>query len=550
MRLATTIANDKRGFNRVVAARNRTNHKAECFKQFGDLFWFGHLHIIPKSFDLGNVLSTINREYELFNAYRTTSKQISATTKTNTDGITLTNDPADSPNIIEPLETIVITVAVAPTGPVTISANVAYHFVTGENLKVTFTGTRVVIASLEPQSEITETWEYFTNIIPAASGDEQRIAARDVPRQSFTYRFVKEDQDLQFFENQLWGWMQNTWGLPIWTDYTTLSADASVGATTLSVVSTDERDFRENALGGELALIWSGKNSFEAVEVESFTANSITVRQGLVNAFSEGDLVMPLRLSRITDRVGGRYWKINAKSGEVTWRVEDNRDFRDEPGSPNPTAAVGTYRGDPVWDIYDDFLQLSGATYAVVDDKDIRVFGDNLGKISASTPRKYPKNTITGLQMTSYDRTEFWRLRKFFADLRGRQKAIWVSTGREDFVPETLVAAGASEINVEPVNYTTQVRGSTYGEKTRQDIEIRYIDGTVDRFRITSSAETAGVREVLSLDGTTSQEVSVDNVDRISFLVKRRLASDTLNFQHDSYEGEVTIPFGLVDVLN
>lgn len=546
LRLSRTVANG-RWLRRGLQRPNKKNHGAECFRQHGALFWFGHVHLIPTSFTLGNVLTGVEETYELFNAYRRQSKTISATTKTATDGFTFTNEPADSPNALSPLTGVVVTVNISPTGPVTINASVQYDFVGGESLTVTFTGTRVVVASLEPQENITERWEWYTDVIEAASGNEVRISARDVPRQTYIYRYKNEDADLQFFENQLWGWLENTWGLPLWTDYTVLTADIAAGATNIPVESTADRDFRSNVNGGEIALVWSDKGTFEAFEVSSFTSTALVARQGLNNAFSEGDIVMPMRLARITDTIGGSYFNVNVKERAVPFRVINNQEQTTT--SPAPLFDAGTYRGLPIWDITSDYLVTSGS-YNVNDDKGITVFDDKLGKIAASTNRKYPKNTLTGLSMEAYGRAEFVRIRAFLHAMRGRQKSFWVSTGRKDFVVESEVTAPATEINVEPINYTNQVFNVENGPKTRQDIEIVYVDGTVDRRRITGAQITEGIREVLTLDSSVSQTVSTDNVERISFLVKRRLASDTLNFEHESYEGEVTVPVGLVDVFD
>ena len=544
-RLRATVANGKT--RRRQLTRRKSVFRSECFKQFGDLFWFGHVHIIPRGFALGNVLSTIEREYEIYNAFRETPKQISAINKQGVEGFTLSGEPDASPNVLQPLTGAVVTVSVSPVGPVTVSATITYTFVTGEVLQVTFSGTRVVVASLEPEGNVTEVAEFFTDVITHESGNEQRIAARDVPRQSYTYRFVKTDEEMAFLENQLWGWAENTWALPIWNDYTVLTEDIAAGTTTVPVQTTADRDFRANVLGGEIALIWSDKDTFEAFEVESFGADSLTARQGLLANFSEGDLVMPLRLAVIRGAMGGRYEKVNAKAREVTWHILNNVRYVQ---SPEFSDFADTYRSLPVWDIVNDPLIVNGGRYTVNDNKGLIPFDDALGKNSVFSTRKYPLNSLSSFIHNSYGRSDFVRMRRRFQALKGRQKAFWVSTGRKDFEIESETTNPSLDINILPVNYTNQVFSVENGPKTRQDIEIVYVDGTVDRRRITGSQLTAGVREVLTLDSSISQTVSAANVERISYLVKRRLASDRVSFNHESYEGEVDAAFGLVDVFD
>ena len=285
------------------------------------------------------------------------------------------------------------------------------------------------------------------------------------------------------------------------------------------------------------------------MEVSSFTSTDLTISNATLTAFAEGALVMPLRLGKLRGDVQGTNWNAAARQLVLTMHVLNNAQF-DEVLSPSPIFDGGTYRNLPVWDISTDYLITPG-TYQEVEGKDIRVFGDNLGKLATMTTRDYPRNQISGFSMEAFGRDEFWRLRAFLHYLRGRQKAIWVPTGREDFTIESTTPASGTEINVEEVNYTDLISGAPDGARTRQDIEILYTDGTKDRRRITSASATAGVREVLVVDSGLSQECSAANVQRISYLVKRRLISDAIEFSHQFYEGDVIVPgLGLVDVYD
>lgn len=514
---------------------------------FGQLFWKGHLHIIPTEFDLGNVLTTQERTYEIFNGFDRESKQISTIGEVGTDGFIISGQPAKSPNLIRPKETIVITVQVSPAGPVTISANINYAFVTGEFLQVDFTGARVVIMSFEPQSDITEQWTWLTNIIEASSGQEQRISAQSNPKQTWTYRFINEDADMSFLENLLWGWAENVWALPIWTDYTVLTADVGIGDTILPVESTADRDFRSGI--GELAILWTAKDTFEAFEVDTFAATTLTSARGLLAAFPAGTIVMPMRLAKMGEQVTGNFHNINAQTRETKWHILENVQYDESAQSPHPLFENGTYLGLPVWDILNDFLVTSG-TYGVPLNKNLQVFPNKTGKFSVMTARKYPQQKLTGLGMTSYGREEFQRLRSFLHGLRGRQKAIWVTTGRVDFTVESTTTTPSTSIHINEVNYTAQVFDVPNGPQTRQDIEITYVDGTIDLRNIIDAEQTPGVREVLTLNSAISQDVSIANVARISYLIKRRLVTDKLNFEHEWYEGEVETRFSLVDILS
>lgn len=543
---AATSINAFRFIPRGLQRPNKTPHRTECQKQHADLFWFEHIHVIPNAFALGTVLSTQLREYEVYNAFKETTHQITNIVKSGVDGITLTGEPTASPRIMLPGSGFVVSVNIDPAGPVTIALQVNYVFGAISVTKtVSITGTRVVILATEPQSDIMEEWEWVTDIIEAAAGNEVRISSRDVPREKLTYRFLKEDVNIQQLVNQLWGWADNTWGVPVWNDYTTLTADVAAGVTTIPVADTDMRDFRDTGL----ALIWTDEDNFEAVEIDSFTSTEITTVLALNAAHSSGALVMPVHLGKLPRSWSATNYNTAARDITVSYQILNNVDFEDVL-SPKPIFDGGTYRDLPVWDIYSDYL-ITGGTYSEQEEKGLNVFGDNLGKFHTDTTRDFPRNRVGGFSMESFGREEFWRMRAFFHNLRGMQKSFWMASGRDDFTVESTTTATSSEINIEINGYTDLIMNAPDGPKTRRNIEIRYVDGTVDRRRIVTSQLTSGVREVLTLDSGITQEVSVANVERISYFVKRRLTTDKIIMQHQFYEGDVIVPsLGVIDVYD
>jgi hypothetical protein len=536
-----------RGFVQGAPVYGSVVHEGgECFPMHGQLFWFDHIHIIPASLALGTVLTTQEREYEVFNAYRTQAHTLTAIVKTGVDGITLVGEPDNSPNDILPLQGFKVLVTVSNVGPVTINATIQYVFGGLPTTKTeTITGSRVIVMSTPPDAQVQERWSWKTDIIEAASGDEQRISVRDVPRQSWKYKFLRTDEELSFLLNQLWGWHENVWALPLWEDYTQASGPIGIGVTNIPVVDTDMRDFRD----GELALIWQDEQNFEAVEIVSHTTTNIVSLQPTLAAWGADSLVLPMQLAKMPKGHSLKNWNVNARELEVIWQTLNNKDFT-LIESPTPIFDGGIYRGLPVWDINEDYLITTGS-YGEREDKDIEVFGDDLGKFSTMTARDFPRNALTGLRAESFGRAEFWRLRQWLHHLRGRQKAIWVPTGRKDFTIESTQTAPSTELNVNITNYKNLVFDAPDGPRTRRNIEIVYVDGTRDLRRIESTQISVGLREVLTLDAAITQDASVANVDRISFLVKRRLNTDDIVVNHDFYEGEqMTNPFGLVDIYD
>lgn len=520
--------------------------QGECFKMHGDLFWFNHLHIIPSSYDLGNVLTDQIRTWDIFNGHKV-DKQFSAVTEDGADGIVRTGQPADSPNLIGPLGTITVQADISTVGPVTILYTSIYDFVTGEQLTMTITGNRVVIMSTEPQYNIDEKWAYFTDIITSASGKEQRISPRDRGRQRFVYRFIKEYGDLSWLENQLWAWSGNNWGLPLWTDYTRTTADITQDVDlVVPVEDTTNRDFRATDTDNvHLCLLWLDERTFEAIEVISFTDTTITTLNPVLQSWPEGTYVLPLRTARMPKGHNWRNPNFGARALEVEWHIIKPNDNRADALIDSPPRR---HRGDPVWD-YETYPLITGGQYGVSEDRSIVAFGDDLGRFTTFSDNKFPQNRVTGFHIESFGRQEFIALRAYLDFLRGRWKAIWVSTQMPDFEIENHTAAPSTTLNVLDVNYTRLIWNSADGPKTRQDIEIRYVDGTSDFRQIVNATVIEGVREVLTINEGISQDT--DQVDRISWLIRRRLSSDQVTYKHTWYENEMqTSGLGFTDIVD
>jgi len=531
-----------------IIKANVNRYAGELWKMYGALFWFERVHIVPLTYALGNVISALVKTYEVYNGWRYKYKHLLTITPVNAGGFSFSGDLATSPRLMQPKQSFIVTANINPAGPVTIAASVVYVFDGGESLTITFTGKRVIVMSVEPQSNIVETWEWLTDIIESGSGNEQRISNRDMPRQSFTYQYLKEDESSAFLENLLFGWANNIWAVPVWTDHIHLTAATVAGTTlVLSVDSTTNRDFRTNA-GSNLIAIWNNENSFEAAEVVSFTSTTITISSVILAVWPKGAVVVPLRLSYMTEPSTAVFQNVNARNRQLRFTAIANK-IPSFSGSPAPLQAGGLYRSRPFWDITNDELITAGS-YNVIDDKQIRTIGGETGKLMTNTTKKFPVRTVSGVGMTSYGRSEFVRMREFLLGARGRQRSFWLETGNRDFKIESTSASGALNVNVVPCNYTNQVFGALGGPRTRKDIIIRYANGATDKRRIVASSETIGVREVLVLDSVLSQTCSTANVTRISYLILHRMGSDSVILNHERVDGDVSAPVTLVSVYD
>ncbi len=514
-------------------ARAPQNFSGVAAEQFGERFWFDHVHIIPQQFSLGNVLTTQQRDFEVYNGYRKKTKQVATLVEAGFDGVSIIAGNETPPYSIPPNQSELYTIEVGTIGPPNVDASVTYTFTTGEVLVVTITGTRVIVFAFEPQGSLGETYEFLTDIIPGADNTEQRNAVRFQARRSLvidSYRYGDEQENM-LAENLLYNWAGRLFAVPIMHDATVVTADVAVGATIIPVESTADREFEAGA--GKLALARIDSQLFGAVQVTDVFAASLEV-DPMQAAIPAGTPIMPLKFGYLRGAVQQKMYPVNVRDLSITWDLIGTVDWADETG-------FAVYKSLPV---YEDAFELrSGLTYTSVSNHGNTRFGNKAGKIFQTTQFAHPQALVSAANKRAETREAIQRMRGFMYARRGQQNAFWMPSSREDFQIESDISAPTSTINVKSVNYSNFV----FDDAQRKDLRIEYIDGTVDYREVVNAAQANPDREELTLDANLSQDASAANVRMISYLIKRRLGNDTFTIARE-FEDHADIGFIVKDI--
>jgi len=487
---------------------------------FYELFWRDRLHIIPRRFQAGNVLSDTQAEFEVYNAGTRflDIRQVLSISDLSAEGINITVGLTGVPYTLGLGETEPYTYIISIAGPPNIDTAYEFQFSGGFALAHDITGQRVIVFNFQPQESLRERWGWQTDLIKHADGTEQRNASRDLPRQQLAHTFLFGDEARnRRLENLLYGRTGSVFGLPLWRDFVLLTASASAGATTLNVTSTDDREF---FVGQNVVLRDRGTEAFEVGLVTGLTSTTIDVEQPLVNQWDPDTTeVMPIKLARVQGNYPQRLWAVNAAEVSLLFNVLENHD-------PGDQGGFTTYQGDPV---YEDQLLLARQTYDRTYEHGLKDLGlSNTGAQFQETIRDFPDvaGTIHLAEFTN--RAEFNRLRGFMGARRGRQRRFWSATRRADFTPSGVAAAGSTTVNAVLNNYAESV----FPGGARRHIEVQYADGTVDRREITGAVVASGLEELV-LNAGISQEWSAANVVQVSYLLRYRLDIDELEFVHE-----------------
>ena len=132
---------------------------------------------------------------------------------------------------------------------------------------------------------------------------------------------------------------------------------------------------------------------------------------------------------------------------------------------------------------------------------------------------------ITAHHFLLENRQQQQALRALFYYLRGRQRAIWVSSNATDIYPVSDIHGNTFDIEYQ------QFTKTVFEQNGRRDLRLELNDGRVLYRRIVAATVLDAQRERLSLDGD-ELNVSLSHLRKLSFLTLSRLESDTIRWQH------------------
>jgi len=499
-----------------------TDHSTFDFDSGPGQFWFELIHYTPEEIELGNILTTVTEEVEIYNSYRRESQTLTSVTNNAGGGITFDGLPS-LPTELGTQSGVVFDIVISVDGPPTILGNI--NVVTDPaSFSIPISGSRVVMFAWEPETGIVETLEWKTDILTATDGTEQRIAWRKNPRQRIEMTVRIPDGDEQrLMSSLLKGWHQRVFGVPIWWEARTLQDDAAAGASSVSV-DTDYADYREDGL----MIIWKDPMTFDAVQIDTVNADSLDLTSTLANSYTAGEaLVMPLRVAQLGQDIPTSRFLNALRDVRLNWLVRDN-DVGDSFGDTTPFSTHNSKV------LLDGFNKADGA---IPDDlfRKIYTHDSEIGPFSQFSDWN---SSVPVTQKGFYggSRQAVWETRRLVHALRGSQVSFYLPTFGFDLIPTEGLAASSSDLRIENIGYTDYIGGV----EPFKSVWIELDDGTILTRQITDAQVVDSQTEVLTVDSQWIADVALDEIVRISLLQLVRIADDTIQFVH-SYPGDAQI---------
>lgn len=482
------------------------------------------VHVVPSSFDVGNVVTNQTRDFYVWNAWLEAKTCVSITPVGTLDGITLTGQP-EPPLVFAPLQQRAYQLQVSTAGDPIIDGHYDFDF-TDETPRLTVSGRRIVLWPIRPDwaRGVTERLEWATDVLPAYDGTEQRVRLRSNARRSLEMDFLASGHDARIAETLLFGWGGRKYCLPVWMERDVLAAPVAAGSTTLTVTDAALKDYR---VGG-LVVLWASTAQAEAVEISAIAGNTLTLKTATSRAYPAGASVCPGALARIEGDAPVR----RATDAIIETRLR----FLDEAAIDRSAAEIGpAWQGYAVLDERPDRAEDVSETWS----RTLAVLDSLAGMVAVEDTTGQPVIRRTYSWLLN-GRAAIDRWKKWASARAGRMNALWLPTFSDDLEVVDTIADTHTTVKVRNALIARYVGA----HPLRAAIRIETTAGQVYHRLVTGATEIDEATESLTIDSALGVTLAPAQIARVMWMGLARLDADAIEIH---YETDSIAQAGLFD---
>lgn len=500
---------------RVPASLHWDIGEVEEMANFRHDFYY-RVYVNPSNLELGNLLSDQLIDLFVWNAHLK-PVTFDSLQQQDLDGISVTGDTLPPANM-RSLQEFGYKISIPMSGPPTIDGYFEFDFSTGEAIRLSVTGSRVIVLEFIPSAHISERLEWRTDVMQAF-GAEQRMGLRQAPRQSYSLEWLLDNQEYSRMRTQAIGWSHRVFSVPVWAELSLDTHDVLAGDLRIDI-DTRYSDYHDGGVVGVLG----DDGRIQAYEIDTVFDDHIELKRP-ASFETLGARIVPLRFARALDgftfeRDGSAY--IRAKA---TLSAYDTRDlaYDDWP----------SYRGARVMlDRHAMIGSLSDRVSWLLD-----VFDNGTGLIETDIQTSWARNRM-GIGFIKQGHEAIWQVRRWLHARKGRWKAFYIPTWNRDLEVLDTITPATLGINIKSISWGVYL--------DEADIMIQLKDGT-RFFRHISGVIAIPDGEQITMDNSLGQEVAPDDIDFICFLYLVRLDADSVTIEHRPAQS-ATISISVIEV--
>jgi len=510
----------------------------QCFKgQIGGTpasDFFGKVIVLPRKIEAGLVLNTKTFTITIDNTYRTAKRVFQGFANTAGDGVTIINLPALSLDL-PALSGLSLTLEVTLDGPATISGNLEFTFDTRVDT-VPVTGQRSVTLGFPPETPMIEKLQFLTDVIEKRVGTEQRVSLRETPRQIVEMDLRIEGDDARLYRSIMASSQARTFGLPIWWEPTVTTSAVAVNDTTINVETTANADYR---VGG-LAVIWTGHSTMETLQIKTINATSLEFESASTQVFASGTRVMPVRQAfTLSETVrGNRHPKRVVDQRLVMTILDNDVDLSD-------VSAFPAFESKVLFNGKGNRNVIRGRTLGTESRRRIHVIDNRVGKFEVHTEQALNVDS-SRFTLNAKSRARLWQLRQLAHGLRGNQVSFFAPTYAEDFIPTQAISSTGTTLVFENSGFSRLINAG----KPFDVVMVRLTDGTEIIRRISSASEIDSSEEQVEVSAVWGVNAQPGDIELVCLAPKTRISSDEVTFTHRDGNGNSTMSFPTITVLD
>lgn len=359
---------------------------------------------------------------------------------------------------------------------------------------------------------MSETLEWKTDVMMSPTGAEQRRKLRDVPRAMYEFGVTVGFSERAFLDNMLDAYGAADWYAPVWHETSATTADVSIGATSVPVLTANTLF----SVGTPVMLVGANAHTYEIFEVSSVSEAAVGLASGTTLAWPLGTTVVPAAKQRLTEQPRITELTDAVVTTQLRFMRVGNSDLWAN------GATLDTFAGNPVLtDRPEGDVSPRVSFDRLVAELDtglsIPYRVDSAGRAFATRQMTW---TLSG-------RSEHRQFEALLRTLAGKATPVWLPTFMQDFKLVEDLEADGDVLVVENAGYAL----SGGPRPTKKDILIETTSGRIYRTVEAASVDEQG-RELLLLDSEIAEGLAVEDAVAISFMALSRMNQDSVEVEH------------------